>query len=961
MFKKLYSGRKHVLTLVFRALVLSLTLVVLSAGGLAVDVFTEPGGNVSFTTQDYQVYTTGTDGVGDKSLNFTGNTTGLSSVDDPVEAWFKYREAGTSDSWQQVDAGTVEDSEAFSRVVTGLDPGTEYEFEAFTKDYGGGIDSDTTSTYSVSTEGVDIGVDWLRFRGDIQNVAGFTDTIDDMIQLQFQYREAGAPSWTTANADLKDSDGIFEERVEGLSPNTEYEFRAKSEDGYQGSILTKYTTQLFTQSGGQQSFTTQDYSVLTTGTDGVGDRSLNFTGEASSLSNLEDPINAWFNYRETGGSWQQVDAGTIDSSETFNRVVTGLNPDTDYEFEACTKDYCGSVNSDTTSRYNISTTGADIGVDWFRFNGEITDVSQFTGDINDQIQLQFQYKETGASTWNTVNADKRSVDGFYKERVEGLNPDTEYEFRAKSEDGEVGSKITKSTTQLFTESGGVVSFATGPYFAVTVQDVNEPVIEGNDVEVEALIENTGADGSTTLDLSIPGLGSNSTSLTLDGGSATTETLSISTSEGDSGEYTANFSSGSDYATQVLNVSTLNPPVNPLPKNDSEPVGLDWDLSAESNSSGIETGLEFYIVNESGSDLALGGNLSSPNERINVSLESQNLDPGTEYEWYSNSTYNGQSAQSQVWNFTTVERPQVSLAEPHDESVDPNPVLNVTVDGNSPINVTVGESTGIDFKTSNNVNPGDTVQVDTSGISDFGNGSVERWNVSLEAYGAERDNSDNFYNFTVADINGVDYNLQDISSGDNLNPGNFGDLKVYGENAIAFQVDSDPDGEKDMGFEFNVSNGTETRQFTRGNVDDGEVISLNLSKIGIVNENSKGYSAEAYYLSGTEPLDSSEFVSNTIDFSTHVAEVEFTHPGDNVDEFRVLYNATSNSSYSQVASVPIEDLSSDQNDLYQIGVANPGLKDNSQSDCYQVEAWNRFGGEKAGYQDGGDQCLGGSNP
>ncbi len=839
----------------------------------------------------------------------------------------------------------------------------------------GGQETFSTQNYSVSTDtSAEPGVDWLEVGGSVSGLSG----VRDPVRFGFEYREVGSSSWNSVYADSLGSDGSFSYRIKGLSTDTDYEFRAVSLDNNKTGNVTTDTTLpgSFTVSGGTTSFTTTDYSVSTGGSS-PGVDWLEVGGSVSGLSGVRDPVRFGFEYREVGSSsWNSVYADSLGSDGSFSYRIQGLNADTEYEYRATGLDdpKNGSVKKDTTlpgsfiesggtvsfttDSYDILTSGqTDAGSQFLKLRGELQNINS---NLRDPIRLYIDYREKGSSTWKLDYSSSRTSDGFFESRISGLNNGTTYEYRARSENDVLGSvKEDKTLAGLFTKSGGVVSFATGPYFEVTIQDINEPIVEGNDVEVQALIENTGADGSTTLDLSIPGLGSNSTSLNLDGGGATTETLTLSTGEGDSGEYTANFSSGSDYATQDFNVSTLRPPVNPLPENNTEPVGLDWDLSAESNSS-FETGLEIYIVNESGSDIPLGGNLSSPYERINKSLSGRDIQTGTEYEWYANSTYSGESEQSQVWNFTTVERPQVTLAEPDDESVDPNPVLNVTVDGNAPINLAVGESTGIDFESFDNLSPGSTVQVNTSKIDDFGEGPNEYWNVSLESYGAQWDNSDDFYNFTVADINGVDYSLQDMSRGDNLNPGGFGGLKVFGKEKIELEVSSDPEGATDMNFRINVSNATGESTKNFGSVDDGDVISVNLSKLDSVEENNGGYVAEAYYLEGSTRL-GPDFESNSVDFSTHVAEIEFTHSGDNVDQFRVLYNESSASNYGSVLSIPIEDVSSDSSDLYEIGVANSGLKDNSQDDCYQVEAWNRFGAEKAGYQNGNDRCLGGSNP
>jgi len=83
-------------------------------------------------------------------------------------------------------------------------------------------------------------------------------------------------------------------------------------------------------------------------------------------------------------------------------------------------------------------------------------------------------------------------------------------------------------------------------FEVLISSTNSPVTGGDTLTVEAQIENTGDDSATqTVTLDVPGLGQNSTSVSLSGGQSTTETFAVGTGSGDAGDYTATVESQDD--------------------------------------------------------------------------------------------------------------------------------------------------------------------------------------------------------------------------------------------------------------------------------------------------------------------------------------------------------------------------------------------------------------------------------
>jgi hypothetical protein len=83
-------------------------------------------------------------------------------------------------------------------------------------------------------------------------------------------------------------------------------------------------------------------------------------------------------------------------------------------------------------------------------------------------------------------------------------------------------------------------------FAVTIDETNSPINEGNSLTVDATVENTGdVNAQQTITLDAPGLGQDSTSETLSSGESTTVSLSVGSGSGDAGEYTATVASEDD--------------------------------------------------------------------------------------------------------------------------------------------------------------------------------------------------------------------------------------------------------------------------------------------------------------------------------------------------------------------------------------------------------------------------------
>ena len=105
------------------------------------------------------------------------------------------------------------------------------------------------------------------------------------------------------------------------------------------------------------------------------------------------------------------------------------------------------------------------------------------------------------------------------------------------------------------------------FFSVAIQSTNSPITEGETLDVQTLVEETGGLSDTQdITLDIDGVGQvdvQSVSLNADG--SATITLSWATQSGDAGDYTATTASEDDSASASV---TIDPDEYTVPANDA---------------------------------------------------------------------------------------------------------------------------------------------------------------------------------------------------------------------------------------------------------------------------------------------------------------------------------------------------------------------------------------------------------
>ena len=185
-------------------------------------------------------------------------------------------------------------------------------------------------------------------------------------------------------------------------------------------------------------------------------------------------------------------------------------------------------------------------------------------DTNAPIPERDTLVVTAELSCATVDCDQEvnlTVDGEVRDtRTVQLNAgevDTR-EFEWQTETGDAGFHSVEVVPSQGSPAGTQVSVEESPFFDVTIESTNSPVVEGNSLEVTATVENTGSEEDTQeVGLTIDGTREDVREVPLAPGESTTVTLSWGTGPGDAGDYTAEVASNDDADSR--GVSVLEPP------------------------------------------------------------------------------------------------------------------------------------------------------------------------------------------------------------------------------------------------------------------------------------------------------------------------------------------------------------------------------------------------------------------
>lgn len=260
----------------------------------------------------------------------------------------------------------------------------------------------------------------------------------------FEYGKQGSGLQNRVRAGGRTALGQFSTTVDGLQPNTSYEFRAggetaESRESFGDTIL----------------FTTSDtiLEVDTLQPANVFTNTADLRGEIKAFAGFNQSADVFFEWGEqTSGTVNTLQAGTQSGTGFFEEEVTGLKDGTAYVYQAVAEAEGERATgpevtfSTTAVQLSVSTLGATgVQSQSATLNGELTEYSGFTQDAT----VEFEWGEQGQGFPNTSAADQSPVGQTQQFSTEvDVDPAVSYEYRARAE------------AEGVSDTGGFVTFTT---------------------------------------------------------------------------------------------------------------------------------------------------------------------------------------------------------------------------------------------------------------------------------------------------------------------------------------------------------------------------------------------------------------------------------------------------------------------------------------------------------------------
>jgi subtilisin family serine protease len=311
-----------------------------------------------------------------------------------------------------------------------------------------GYDSSTIVDVDTDEE-TDVGDTSVTMNGTLVDL-GDSSSAD----VGFKYHNIDDDTWHLTSTETLSSTGSYSITVSDLQKDTSYEFRAKAweEDGD-------------TDAGAWNSFQTgtsdSGAAVSTDSPTDVDDTSATLNGTLTDLGGASS-ADVSFDYRESGTStWSSTSTQTLSSTGSFSQDVTGLSTGVDYEYRAVVTasdgdtDTGSTVSFTTTASVAVSTDAvSSVGTDNATLNGTLTNLGGASS-----ADVSFEWRQTGASSWNTTSTQTLSSTESFSQDVTGLSSGTDYEYRAVADasDGDTDTGSTVSFTTNTSDTSVAVS------------------------------------------------------------------------------------------------------------------------------------------------------------------------------------------------------------------------------------------------------------------------------------------------------------------------------------------------------------------------------------------------------------------------------------------------------------------------------------------------------------------------
>lgn len=369
----------------------------------------------------------------DTNITMNGELSNLGGADS-VDVAFEHRQSGAS-SWNSTTGQTLSATGTFSATVENLPEETEFEYRAVANANDGDTDQgdvlfvSTSGDPAVTTESpTDLTANSVRLRGQVQDTGGAS------VEVSFEWGPAGDISNTTSDT-FSVTDQFGESYVaadlSGLDPETTYEYRAvvDADDGESdtGSVVS-FTTP---SSGAAALSVTADPPTNVTDSAATLQGTLEGLGGASS-------VDVYFEWDEAvGDSVTTTSTQTLTTTGGFSADISGLDPDTTYEFEAFADASDGDLASSALAQFTTETSSSEsalavaaaqpsnVSESGARLEGSLDDLGgASSADVN------FEWRKDGSSSVSSTNVQTLSSTGGFSAELSGLEAGTVYEYRA---------------------------------------------------------------------------------------------------------------------------------------------------------------------------------------------------------------------------------------------------------------------------------------------------------------------------------------------------------------------------------------------------------------------------------------------------------------------------------------------------------------------------------------------------
>jgi len=236
---------------------------------------------------------------------------------------------------------------------------------------------------------------------------------DDTVLIRgFLWRQVGTNNW--AITIVSGTTDTISSTLTGLILNTLYEFK------------TFITTPSITRYGDTLFFTLEESIVITLEATDITQNSATLNGIV--LENDEPVLERGFQWRKTGDSaW--ITTTVSDITDTISAVLTGLIPNTSYEFKAYltttdTIKYGDTLSFSTLEEQPSTVTTllvANITETSALLNGRVVEKDEVV------VERGFEWREFGSDNWTIVSAEGTNNISY---QLTELTPKTQYEYAA---------------------------------------------------------------------------------------------------------------------------------------------------------------------------------------------------------------------------------------------------------------------------------------------------------------------------------------------------------------------------------------------------------------------------------------------------------------------------------------------------------------------------------------------------